>query len=343
MKRHLNTLFVTTQGTYLARKGETLVARVEKETLLRLPLHTIESIACFGRVSMSPGLMGHCAELGVTVSFFSLYGRYLARVVGPASGNVLLRRSQYRLADDQDGTADVARSIIAGKVANSRTVLQRHLRDHASATGADDVREAVAKQRRILERLANPIPLDTARGLEGDAARIYFGVFKYLTLSDHDQFRFTQRSRRPPLDPPNALLSFCYTLLVHDVRSACEGVGLDPQVGYLHRDRPGRPSLALDLMEELRAVIADRLTLSLINRQQVEPKRFRRNEVGGVEMDDKTRKVVLAAYQQRKQTEITHPFLGEKVTLGLVAHMQARLLARFLRGDLDAYPPYFWK
>ncbi len=343
MKRHLNTLFVTTPGTYLSREGETLKARVDGETKLRLPLITIESIACFGRVSLSPALMGLCSERGVSISFFNMSGRFLARVVGPTTGNVILRREQYRRADDEPGVAAIARHIVAGKVANSRTVLQRHLRDHAGAPNREPVIKVVKKLARIMERLQEPSSLDVVRGLEGDAARLYFGVFGSLVVTKHKAFGFTRRSRRPPLDPMNSLLSFCYTLVLHDVKSACDAVGLDPQVGYLHRDRPGRPSLALDLMEEFRPLFADRLVLSLINRGQLEPKRFRKTEAGGVLMDDKTRKTVLKAYQQRKQNEVKHPYLGEKVTVGLLAHMQARLLARFLRGDIDAYPPFFWR
>ncbi len=343
MKQHLNTLYVTTQGTYLAREGDTILARIESETRLRLPLNTLESVACFGRVSMSPALMGTCGKRGIGVSFFSLYGRYLARIVGPESGNVLLRRAQYRGTDDPAIASQLARSVVIGKVANARGVLQRHLRDHPNACGRAEVSEAVQRLARVIERLAAPIVLDSARGLEGDAARVYFGVLDHLIIAQKDGFRFAGRNRRPPRDPVNALLSFVYSLLLGDVLSACQGVGLDPQVGYLHRERPGRPSLALDLMEELRAVLADRLVLSLINRKQIQAGSFEETSPGEILLEDSARRAVLKAYQERKLVEVVHPFLKEKMTTGTIPHIQASLLARHLRGDLDAYPPYIWR
>ena len=343
MKKHLNTLFVTTQGAYLAKEGETIVVKVEREVRLRLPVHTIGGIVCFGNVSCSPFLMGFCAENGVGISFLSEHGRFLARVQGPVSGNVLLRREQYRRADDQKVSADVARSVLTGKIANSRTVLQRALRDHADKMAADQVGLAVKRLSNYLESLDQDQPLDVLRGCEGDAAHIYFSVFDHLIVAQKEAFSFQERNRRPPLDSVNALLSFIYTLLVHDIRSALETVGLDPAVGFLHRDRPGRPSLALDLMEEFRPFLADRLALSLINLRQVQEKGFDKTESGAVLMTDDTRKTVLVAYQERKQEEIQHPFLDEKVTIGLLFHTQALLMARYLRGDLDGYPPFIWK
>ncbi|MBI4767471.1 MAG: type I-C CRISPR-associated endonuclease Cas1 [Deltaproteobacteria bacterium] len=343
MKKHLNTLFVTTQGAYLSKEGETIVVKHEKETLLQIPVHTIGGIVCFGQVSCSPFLMGFCAENDVGLSFLSEHGRFLARVLGPVSGNVLLRRQQYRLADNEGRSADVARSVLTGKLANCRAVLQRTLRDHAEKMNAGEVKEASDRLKNGLQFIQNERGLDALRGIEGDAAHAYFSVFDHLIVSQKDDFVFRERNRRPPLDKVNCLLSFIYTLLMHDVRSALETVGLDPAVGFLHRDRPGRPSLALDLMEEFRPFIADRLTLSLINLTQVQKDGFKIMENGAVLMDDETRKSVLVAYQKRKQEEIFHPFLEEKVTVGILFHIQAMLMARYLRGDLDGYPPFLWK
>ena len=343
MKKHLNTLFVTTQGAYLAKEGESVIVRVEKETRLRIPVHTLGGIVCFGNVGCSPFLMGFCAERDVAISFLSEYGRFLARVQGPVSGNVLLRREQYRKADDMTFSAQMARSVLTGKLANCRTVLQRALRDHSDKLDADQVSYASRQISGSLKRLQEDAPLNSLRGIEGDAAHVYFKVFDHLITSQKEDFFFQDRNRRPPLDNVNCLLSFLYTLVMHDVRSALESVGLDPAVGFLHRDRPGRPGLALDLMEEFRPFIADRLTLSLINLSQVQKKGFKKSESGAVLMDDETRKTVLVAYQKRKQDEIMHPFIEEKVTLGLLFHTQALLLARYLRGDLDGYPPFIWK
>ncbi len=343
MKRLLNTLYVTTQGAYLAREGETVLVRVEQETRLRVPIHTLGSIVCFGQVGCSPFVMELCGERQVLLSFLSEHGKFLARVQGPVAGNVLLRREQYRRADCDDTSAEMARAVVAAKIANSRTVLLRAVRDHAEGVDAAALEHAANRLAFLLQELQAPLPLDVARGVEGDAARCYFGVFDHLIVTQKEDFFFRERSRRPPLDNMNALLSFFYTLLAHDVASALEGVGLDPSVGFLHRDRPGRAGLALDLMEEFRPLLADRLALSLVNRQQIRGKGFVRAETGAVVMDDATRKEVLVAYQKRKQEEMQHPFLGEKIAVGLLPHVQAMLLARYLRGDLDGYPPFFWK
>lgn len=343
MKHLLNTLYVTTQGAYLAREGETALVRVDGETKLQVPIHTLGSIVCFGQVSLSPPLMGLCAERGVAISFLTMYGKFLARVEGPVSGNVLLRREQYRRADDLTIAAELARAMVAAKIANCRTVLQRAVRDRPDDKGKAELSEAVEQLAQHLSDLEEPVSLDTVRGKEGDAARRYFAVFDHLITVQKNDFFFRERSRRPPLDNMNAILSFIYTLLAHDVTAALEGVGLDPAVGYLHRDRPGRPGLALDLMEELRPYLADRMALSLVNLQVIKGKGFKQTESGGVEMNDETRKAVLVAYQERKQEEIQHPFLGEKIALGLLPHAQALLLARHLRGDLDGYPPFFMK
>lgn len=317
--------------------------RQEKETKLRIPIHTLSSIICFGQVSCSPPLLGLCGIRNVSVSFFTEQGRFLARVQGPVSGNVLLRREQYRRADDETESAGIARSVVVGKICNSRTALLRAAREHNDFISSEALSIASVELSRHLQLLSSLLPIDSIRGIEGNAARKYFGVFDHLILAQKDSFFFTERTRRPPMDPMNALLSFLYTLLVHDVASALEGVGLDPAVGFLHRDRPGRPSLALDLMEELRPMLADRVALTLVNRQQIQGKQFAVTETGAVIMDDFARKEVLTAWQKKKQEEITHPFIGEKIAIGLIPHVQAMLLARFFRRDLDAYPPFRWK
>ena len=343
MKQLLNTLYLTTQGTYLARDGETVLVKVEQEVMLRVPIHTLSSVVCFGRVSCSPPAMGLCAERGVALAYFTENGRFIARVEGPVSGNVLLRREQYRWADDQKKSAEIAKSAVVGKVANCRTVLMRAIREKPDCEGREALEGAVRRLGHLVDELQKTLPLDVVRGHEGDAARVYFGVFDHLITESKEGFFFRERSRRPPLDNTNALLSFLYTLVTHDVAAALEGVGLDPGVGFLHRDRPGRSGLALDLMEELRPVIADRLALSLINRRQITPDGFCKTESGAVEMDADTRKQVLVAYQKRKQEEIVHPFLQERIAFGIVPHVQALLLARHLRGDLEGYPCFLWR
>ncbi len=343
MKRLLNTLYITTEGAYLQQDGETIVVTRGGERLLRFPLHGLESIVAVERVVCSAPLMAACAGRGISMAFLTPTGRFQARVYGPVSGNVLLRREQYRRADDPDGAATIARCALIGKISNARNVLLRARRDYPDSPGAEALGKAAERLRQIARRLDQPLPLDAARGHEGEAARTYFGAFDHLITSQEDGFQFTGRSRRPPLDPVNALLSFIYSLLTHDTISALETVGLDPAVGYLHRDRPGRPGLALDIMEEFRPCFADRLVLSLINRRQVSPDGFTTTESGAVMMDDGTRKQVLVAYQERKQQEVAHSFIDEKVPVGLLPHVQAMLLARHLRGELDAYPPYTWR
>ena len=343
MKKYLNTLFITTQGAYLSKEGETVVVSVEKETRLQVPIHTLGGIVCFGQVSMSPYLMGFCAENKVGVSFLTEYGHFLASIQGEISGNVLLRREQYRRADDMTHSSEIARAILIGKISNCRTVLQRALRDHSDKVETGDIAGASSRLLHSLDQLQRTISLDQLRGIEGEAANTYFSVFDHLIIAQKESFQFKERSRRPPLDETNCLLSFLYTLLVHDVRSALESVGLDSCVGFLHRDRPGRPGLALDIMEEFRPFLADRLALSLINREQVRKKGFKKMESGAILMEDDTRKEVLVAYQKRKQEEIMHPYLKENVQIGLLFHIQALLLARHLRGDIDGYPVFIWK
>lgn len=343
MKKLLNTLYITTQGTYLAREGETVLVRHEQENRLRVPIHTLAGIVCFGQVSCSPPLMGLCAENNVALSFLTEHGRFLARVQGPVNGNVLLRREQYRKSDEEPAAASIARAAVMAKVANCRTVVLRGARERTDGDGVSALDEAAGRLARVLTALEKADTVDAVRGFEGEAASVYFSVFDYLITVSKEAFFFRERNRRPPLDNINALLSFLYTLLVHDIEGALEAVGLDPAVGFLHRDRPGRPGLALDMMEELRPVLADRLTLSLVNRRQVQVDGFRKTESGAVAMEDATRKEVLVAWQKRKQEEIQHPFLGERIELGLLPHVQALLLARHIRGDLDGYPAYFWR
>lgn len=346
MHRHLNTLYVTTQGAYVSKDGLNIVAKTEGNEIGRVPAHMIGGVVCFGRVSISPAAMGFCAEQGIGISWLRENGRFLARVEGPVAGNVLLRRKQYACSDNAEACAAIVRGIVAGKTLNQRTVIRRALRDHGDGMDAEGRQRLDAAQER-LTRIARgtekPATVDELRGFEGEAANVYFSIFNDLLRTDEAEFCFKGRSRRPPLDPVNALLSFIYTLLVHDIRSALETVGLDPAVGFLHRDRPGRPSLALDLLEEFRPFFADRLVLSLINRRQARASDFRRLENGAVSMKDELRKEVLTAYQERKKDELTHPFIEEKVTVGLLWHVQAQLLARHLRGDLDGYPPFVWK
>lgn len=346
VRRQLNTLYVTTDGAWLHKDGANIVMNVDGETRARLPVHMLESMVCIGRVSMSPPLMGYCAEQGITVSYLSMHGRFQARVEGPVSGNVLLRREQYRRTDDPTRCAQIVQNVLLGKLHNQRVVLGRGLRDHAEKLG-DEARSALnhahMRLARIMDKVQCEASLDVLRGLEGEAAQCYFGVFDHLIRTGEPAMRFKGRSRRPPMDAVNALLSFLYTLITHDCRSALESVGLDPAVGFLHRDRPGRPSLALDLLEEFRSLLADRLALSLINLKQVTSKDFQVMDNGAVLLREDSRKIVLTAYQERKREELRHAFLDEKAPIGLFPFIQAQLLARHLRGDLDGYPPFLWK
>ncbi|MFO7871663.1 MAG: type I-C CRISPR-associated endonuclease Cas1c [Kiritimatiellia bacterium] len=345
MKKYLNTLYVTTQGAYLNKEGEAVVVNIDREVKLRVPVHTLGGIVCFGNVMMSPFLMRHCAENNVGMSFLTESGRFLARVAGPQSGNVLLRRQQYKASDDPKLCSAVVRAVLLAKMVNCRTLLQRAARDHKETAGTQDVQRTVTRLGDLVRGLKadKHRKMEELRGMEGEAGKIYFEVFDNLITAQKEDFFFKARSRRPPMDNVNALLSFVYTLLVHDCRSAVEAVGLDPQVGFLHRQRPGRPSLALDLMEEFRPFFADRLVLSLINLRQVQGKDFKKSETGGVRMSDEARKTVITAYQKRKQDELVHPFLKESAPVGTAMHLQAQLLARFLRGDLDGYPAFLWR
>jgi CRISPR-associated protein Cas1 len=338
MRLFQNTLYVQTQGAAVGRSHQTVRVKVEGQVRLQVPLHHLEGIVCFGRVFVSPALLGATGEHGLHVAYFSERGEFLARVVPAVSGNVLLRRQQYRLADQEAACLRLARAFVAGKIQNSRTLLLRSAREGVDETAQAELRRAADRLACALDTLSRADNLDSVRGCEGDAARVYFAAFNAMIRQNKDVFAMGERSRRPPLDPLNALLSFLYALLTRDMAAALEGVGLDPAVGFLHVDRPGRLSLALDLVEEFRALVADRLALALINLRQVQPSGFTMQPGGAVVMEEKTRKAVLAALTQRKKEEIVHPLLQEKVHFGLLPHLQARLLARVLRGDIDDYP-----
>lgn len=343
MRKLLNTLFVTSPNSYLTRDGENIVIQIDGEEKMRLPIHTLEGIVCFGYAGASPALMSLCAKRGVGLSFNNEYGKFLARVSGEVQGNVLLRKKQYKVSDSKEEAIKIARNCIQVKVLNCRTVIHRAIRDHNTVVDVEKLEIVSGRLLNSIKQMDTTEDIDCLRGIEGDAAKNYFSVFDELILNQKEDFYMTSRNKRPPKDFLNALLSFLYTLLAHDVQSALETVGLDPYVGFLHQDRPGRPSLALDLMEELRPVIADRMALSLINRQQIKAKGFTIKENGAVLMDDDTRKEVLQSWHKRKQEEIVHPFLKEKIEIGLIPYSQSMLLARYLRGDIDGYPAFIWK
>lgn len=343
MKKLLNTLFVTTPDTYLSKDGENIVVRLEDKVLARYPLHNLEAVCTFGYAGVSPALMGACAERGVDLAFMTHSGRFLGRVVGESKGNVVLRKEQYRISDDERRSALMARNMIVGKLYNMKWVLERATRDYALRLDVEQLKRASAMLTESM-RLARQVDnLEVLRGVEGAAAVQYNAVFDQLILQQKEHFFFRGRSKRPPLDNVNALLSFAYSLLANEMRAAVEAAGLDAYVGFLHRDRPGRASLALDLMEELRSVYADRLVLTLINKKTVTAEGFTRKENGAVLMNDDTRKKVLQAWQERKQEKIVHPYLKKTISWGLVPYAQAMLLARTIRGDLDEYPPLLWK
>jgi len=341
MKKHLNTLYITSPDAFIRKEGMTFVVELDNKKALQAPVHTIENIVCFGFKPVTPALMAFCAENNIGISYLSMNGKFLARVYGSQRGNVLLRKAQYEIFDSDKASADIARLIVAAKIANSRKLLQRHLRNHGGDEAFPNVTSAIQKLGYSLKRLELAGSLDEVRGIEGESANVYFGCFNSLIVSQKEEFRFSGRNKRPPLDYVNALLSFVYMLLVNDLRSSLETTGLDPQVGFLHRLRPGRPSLALDLMEEFRAYIADRVVLNLINLKQVQEGNFIQRETGEIRIDDKGRKEVIIAYQKRKDEVITHPFIGEKTTIGLLPHIQSMLLARHIHGDLEHYPPFY--
>ncbi|MCS7053969.1 MAG: type I-C CRISPR-associated endonuclease Cas1c [Ignavibacterium sp.] len=347
MKKHLNTLYITSDDAYLRKEQETFIVEVKDEEgnwkkVFQAPIHSIENIVCFGFKPLTPQLMAFCAENNVGISYMTPEGKFLARVYGAQKGNVLLRKSQYAIADNEYESLKIARNIIAAKVSNYRHILQRHQRNHPESS-SDRLIQIIEILGKRLRSIQNSNSLDELRGYEGECANHYFSVLSELITSQREDFMFDKRSKRPPLDPANALLSFLYAILTNDVRSALETVGLDPQVGFLHQVRSGRPSLALDIVEEFRAYLGDRIMLNLINLKQVSIKDFEFRESGEVRISDKARKELLVAYQKRKQEEITHPFLGEKMTIGLLPHIQSQLLARYIRGDIEEYPPFYLK
>lgn len=346
MKQHLNTLFLTLEGAYIRKDGAAIEVRHNGESKLRVPLHNLEGIVCFGwDITASASLMHACSQADVSLSFHSPYGKFLASCYGGVSGNILLRREQYRRGENPMASLEIARKMIAAKIFNTRAILLRTSRDHGSKTPekAAALLQASDSLKNRINATQTASSLESLRGIEGDAAATYFSVFNQLITLDSTTFHINGRSKRPPLDYTNALLSFLYSMLSHDCRSACESCGLDPQSGFLHLPRPGRASLALDLMEEFRPLFADRLALSLINRKQITADDFITQESGAVQLRDDSRKVVLQAWQEKKQETLTHPIINEKITYGLLPHIQARLLARHLRGDLDAYPAYLTK
>ena len=343
MKKLLNTLYVTSEDSYLALDGENVVVFENKTELGRVPLHNLEEILSFGYRGTSPALMGACAERNISLCYLTPQGKFLARVSGKTKGNVVLRQQQYDSSRDESISLEIAKNCILGKVYNARWVLERAIRDHSLQIDVEQVKSASNFLKNSQNLIQNSQSKDQLRGYEGEAATIYFGVFDQLILQQKKDFIFKGRNKRPPLDPVNALLSFVYTLLTNTITSALESVGLDPYVGYLHTDRPGRASLSLDLIEELRAVLADRFVLSLINRKMVMRKNFSQKENGAILMDEELRKRVLVEWQNKKKEIITHPYLQEKVEWGMVPYVQALLLARYLRGDLDGYPVFLWK
>ncbi len=337
MKKLLNNLYITTDGSYLHKERETLVVEQGGKKAFQAPFHAFDSIYCFGQVMVSPALMASCGEQGIELAFFTSFGKFQARIIGPQSGNVLLRRAQYRFADQSP--EGLARLFIGAKLANTRQVLLRQLRNHGNN---DQLKQTARQLAGALRRVSHTTTLDRLRGIEGDSGARYFAVFKHLiSLEQRAAFTFNGRTRRPPTDAVNALLSFSYSLMTHEIASALQGVGLDPYAGFLHTDRPGRLSLALDLLEEFRAWRCDRFVLTLINRKQLKATGFLEEASGAIRMDDETRKLVLTAWQEKRQEQIVHPFLQEKMPIGLLAHTQAALLAKFLRNDLASYPPFF--
>lgn len=336
-------MYVNASNSYLSLDGHNIVLSQKDKEDRRVPLHNLEGIVTFGYAGASPALMGYCAEKGINLTFMTAHGRFLARVVGEKYGNVLLRKEQYRISDSEERSLFVSKNMIIGKIYNSKSVVDRACRDYPLRLDVEKLKRVSENSKNAIQFVKEANTLEQLRGFEGEVATQYFRIFDDLILQQKEQFKFCGRNKRPPLDPVNALLSFVYSLLAKEVSAALEAVGLDPYVGFLHRDRPGRVSLALDLMEELRAPFADRFVLSLINRRMVNIKGFTTMENGAVIMDEDTRRIVLRAWQEKKQDSMKHPFLEEKIEWGLIPHMQAMLLARYIRGDLDNYPPFFWK
>lgn len=343
MRKFLNTLYVLSEDAYLTLDGENIVIKNGSNVIGRFPLHNLESIICFSYQGASPALMGACAERNMGLTFFSPQGKYLANVNGKSFGNVLLRKEQYRISDDRIRSSGYAVNMLTGKFYNSRWCLERTARDHAYRVDADRLKQISAELKEGIAKIRNMQDLDSLRGIEGELASRYFSAFDEMIINQKESFQFNGRNRRPPKDKINALLSFAYTLMANDCANALESVGLDAYVGFMHRDRPGRKSLALDLMEELRAAMADRFVLTLVNMKKIKPEHFEMHQDGTVILTEEGRKHFLAAWQERKREELTHPYLNEKVQWGLVPYVQALLLARTIRGDLEQYPPFLWK
>lgn len=343
MKKLLNTLYVTSADSYLSLDGETVVVLNQDKVLGKIPLHNLEGIVAFGYTGASPALMGECASRNISLCFLTPNGKFLARVTGKEYGNVTLRKEQYRISDNPELSCKIAKNFITGKVFNAKWAIERVTREHALSVDCEKLKKVTSQLQNFLELIRDSTSLDQLRGYEGEAASLYFSVFNDLILQQKDHFYFNGRNKRPPMDRVNALLSFVYTLLASYIASALETVGLDPYVGFMHTDRPGRISLALDLMEELRPVMADRFVLSLINKRVINGDGFNIRENGSVEMTDEIRETILAQWQTKRQEKIVHPFLEEKMEWGLVPYAQALLLARTIRNDLDEYPPFLWK
>ncbi len=343
MRKLLNTLFITSENAFLSLEGETICVEINRQKAGQFPLHTLENILCFSYNGATPAFMGACAARGINLSFFNPFGKFFCRVAGESRGNVLLRKEQYRISDNPDKSCLIARNMILGKVFNCRWSIDRTLRDHVLRVDGERFRNAILYLSNAMDKIKEEENLDSLRGLEGECASVYFGVFDDMILNQKDDFRFNGRNKRPPLDYVNAMLSFGYVLLANDCAGALEGVGLDAYVGFMHRDRPGRKSLALDLMEEFRAVLVDRFVLTLINNRQIREEHFQISGSQAVEFTDEGKKKFLTAWQEHKREQITHPYLREKICWGLVPHVQALLLARYLRGDIDGYPPFLWK
>jgi CRISPR-associated protein Cas1 len=343
MRKLLNTLFITSEDAFLSLDGETVCITIQNQKVGQVPLHTIESIVCFSYSGATPALMGMCTKKGVALSFYTPYGKFLCRVTGESRGNVLLRKQQYRVSDDESTSCQIARNFILGKVYNCRWSIDRTIRDHELRIDLEKCRKVTQFLSTRLEQIKDEEDLDRLRGIEGECASLYFGIYDELILNQKDVFHFVGRNKRPPMDEVNAMLSFGYTLLANDCAAALEGAGLDSYVGFMHRDRPGRKSLALDLMEELRPILVDRMVLTLINNRQIRKEHFQQTESQAVRFTDEGRKKFLTVWQEHKREQITHPYLNEKIPWGLVPHIQALLLARYLREDIDGYPPFLWK
>ncbi len=343
MRKLWNTLFITSEQAYLTLEGETVCVEIQRQKAGQFPLHTLESIVCFSHSGATPAFMGACAERGINLAFFSPFGKFLCRVTGESRGNVLLRKQQYRISDEEAASCKAAKNFILGKVFNCRWSIDRTLRDHGLRVDAEKCKRAIQFLSEAMDKIKTEENLDSLRGLEGEAASVYFGIFDKLILNQKEDFYFRGRNKRPPQDYMNTMLSFGYAILANDCAGALEGAGLDSYVGFMHRDRPGRKSLALDLMEELRPVLVDRFVLTLVNNRQMKKEHFIISESGAVRFTDTGKKKFLTAWQEHKREQLTHPYLNEKICWGLVPHVQALLLSRYLRGDLDGYPPFLWK